>query len=141
MPGSSQPATQADIIIVGNKIDHLAAMFSDWKESRKSDHDAITRMSENMSNVCRDMDESRTRLEQLETNKADRAELAALAGQVKGLADSIDKFSEKLEAALGGLSTKKATIGDYAVSGASGGGTLGAIALIFYLIAKWQGWL
>ena len=141
MPGSSQPATQADIIIVGNKIDHLAAMFSDWKESRKSDHDAITRMSENMSNVCRDMDESRTRLEQLETNKADRAELAALAGQVKGLSNSIDKFSEKLEAALGNLSAKKPSLGEFAVTGATGGTSLGLLVTLLYVIAKWQGWL
>lgn len=141
MTESSQPATQADIRLVGAKIDHLAEMFSDWKDARKADHDAITRMSENMSHVCEDVDEGRTRLEKLEASKADRTELVALAGQVRGLADSIDKFSEKLEAALGGLSTKKATIGDFAVSGASGGGTLGAIALIFYLIAKWQGWL
>jgi chromosome segregation ATPase len=141
MTESSQPATQADIRIVGNKIDHLAEMFSDWKEARKADHDAITRMSENMSHVCEDVDEGRVRLEKLEASKADRTELVALAGQVKGLADSIDKFSEKLEAALGGLSTKKPTLGDFAVSGASGGGTLGLLIFVLYAIARWQGWL
>ena len=141
MTESSQPATQADIRLVGAKIDHLAALFSDWKDARKADHDAITRMSENMSNVCQDVDEGRARLDRLEAGKADRAELVALAGQVKGLADSIDKFSDKLETAIGGLSTKRATLGEFAVSGASGGGTLGVIAFIFYMIAKWQGWL
>jgi chromosome segregation ATPase len=141
MTESSQPATQADIRIVGNKIDHLAEMFSDWKEARKADHDAITRMSENMSHVCEDVDEGRVRLEKLEASKADRTELVALAGQVKGLADSIDKFSEKLEAALGGLSTKKPTLGDFAVSGASGGGTLGLLIFLLYAFAKWQGWM
>lgn len=141
MTESGQPATQADIRLVGTKIDHLAAMFSDWKEARKADHDAITRMSENMSHVCEDVAEEHARLERLEAGKADRTELVALAGQVRGLADSIDKFSDKLETALGGLSTKKATLGDFAVSGASGGGTLGLFIFILYAFAKWQGWL
>ena len=141
MTESSQPATQADIRLVGTKIDHLAAMFSDWKEARKADHDAITRMSENMSHVCEDVDEGRARLEKLEASKADRTELVALAGQVKGLADSIDKFSEKLEAALGNLSAKKPSLGEFAMTGATGGTSLGLLVTLLYVIAKWQGWL
>lgn len=141
MTESSQPATQADIRLVGTKIDHLAAMFSDWKEARKADHDAITRMSENMSHLCDDVNDGRTRLDKLEAGKADRTELVALAGQVKGLADSIDKFSEKLEAALGSIGGKKPSVGDFAVTGASGGGTLGLLIFLLYAFAKWQGWL
>ena len=85
------------------------------------------------------MAESRERIDRLEQTKAERSEVTALSDQVKRLSDSIDKLGARLEDAIrgaqgGGLKSSVA-------SGASGGGVLGLIITILYLIAQYQGWL
>lgn len=137
------PATHKDIQLVLQQIEALSHSFLEWKETRKADHDALTRMDVNMTGVCQDMLESRERIDKLEANKAERSEVAALSEQVRRLSDSIDKLGARLEAAIVGAQSaaQSGSVKGFVASGASGGGVLGLIIAILYLIAKYQGWL